>query len=62
MRIRSLKNRIIGEGLFLRAYYHFILAQVFGDVPLILEIQAPDEVLVSRSPKTDVLAQIACGL
>src|SRR5690349_6729320 len=42
-----LKDRIIGEALFLRAYYHFLLAQVFGDVPMILEIQAPDEVFVS---------------
>jgi starch-binding outer membrane protein, SusD/RagB family len=56
---QDLKNRIIGEGLFLRAYYHFILAQVFGDIPLILEIQAPDEVLVSRTPKADVFAQVA---
>ena len=56
---QELKNRIIGEALFLRSYYHFILTQVFGDVPLILEIQAPDEVLVSQSPKAAVLAQIA---
>lgn len=56
---QELKNRIIGEGLFLRSYYHLLLVQVFGDVPMILEIQAPDEVLVSRTPKSDVLAQIA---
>jgi len=56
---QDLKNRIIGEGLFLRSYYHFILTQVFGDVPLILEIQTPDEVNVSRTPKAIVLAQIA---
>lgn len=55
----DLKNRIIGEALFLRAYYHFILAQVFGDIPLILEIQTPEEVLVTRTPKTDVFAQVA---
>jgi len=55
----ELKNRIIGEALFLRAYYHFILVQVFGDVPLILEIQSPDEVLVTRTPKTEVLVQVA---
>ncbi len=55
----TLKNRIIGEGLFLRAWYHFILAQVFGDVPLMTEILAPDEVLVSRTPKADVFAQVA---
>ena len=55
----TLKNRIIGEGLFLRAWYHFVLTQVFGDIPLIIEIQAPDEVLVNRTCKANVLAQIA---
>ncbi len=55
----TLKNRIIGEGLFLRAWYHFVLMQVFGDIPLITAIQAPDEVLVARTPKATVLAQIA---
>ncbi len=56
---QALKDRIIGEALFLRSYYHFILVQVFGDVPLIVEIQAPDEVRVSRTPKNEVLARIA---
>ena len=54
----ALKNRIIGEGLFLRAYYHFLLAQVFGDVPLILKIQPPDEVLVPRTAQTTVFEQV----
>lgn len=56
---QALKDRIIGEALFLRSYYHFILVQVFGDVPLIVEIQAPDEVRVSRTPKNEVLSRIA---
>jgi hypothetical protein len=55
----TLKNRIIGEALFLRAWYHFVLTQIFGDVPLIIEIQAPDEVLVPRTPKTNVWSQVA---
>jgi hypothetical protein len=55
----TLKNRIIGEGLFLRAYYHFILAQVFGDVPLILKIQPPEEVLVHRTCRSKVFEQVA---
>src|SRR5687768_2615734 len=55
----TLKNRIIGEALFLRAWYHFVLTQVFGDIPLIIEIQTPDEVLVQKTPKASVLAQIA---
>jgi starch-binding outer membrane protein, SusD/RagB family len=55
----TLKNRIVGEALFLRGWYHFVLTQVFGDIPLITEIQAPDEVLVPRAPKATVLTQIA---
>lgn len=31
------RDRIKGEGLFLRGYYYFLLVQNFGDVPLILE-------------------------
>lgn len=54
----ALKNRIIGEALFLRAYYHFLLTQVFGDVPLIVEIQPPDEVKVPRDPVATIYAQI----
>ncbi|HEX5111346.1 MAG TPA: RagB/SusD family nutrient uptake outer membrane protein [Saprospiraceae bacterium] len=56
---QAFKDRIIGEALFLRSYYHFILAQVFGDVPLILKIQSPDEVFVSRTPQATVFAQVA---
>ena len=54
----TLKNRIIGEALFLRAYYHFTLAQVFGDIPLILKIQTPEEVLVPKTSKTTVFEQV----
>jgi len=61
---QAFKDRIIGEALFLRSYYHFILAQVFGDVPLILKIQSPDEVFVSRTAQSAVYAQVAsdCAL
>ncbi|SEL49062.1 RagB/SusD family nutrient uptake outer membrane protein [Parapedobacter koreensis] len=31
------KNRLIGEALFLRAFYYFHLVRIFGDVPLITE-------------------------
>lgn len=54
----ALKNRIIGEALFLRAWYHFVLSQVFGDIPLITTIQDPDEVFVARTPKAQVWMQV----
>ena len=54
----ELKNRIIGEATFLRAYYHFTLTQIYGDVPLIIEVQPPDEVYVPRDPVSVVRAQV----
>lgn len=54
----ALKNRIIGEALFLRAYYYFLLTQVYGDVPLITKITPPDELKTPKTPKTQVYAQI----
>jgi hypothetical protein len=61
---QAFKDRVIGEALFLRSHYHFILAQVFGNVPLILNIQPPDEVLVPRTAQATIYAQVAsdCAL
>lgn len=54
-----LKNRILGEAKFLRAYYYFILVRFFGDVPLILEPQSPgDDLRPARTSKDVVYAQI----
>jgi starch-binding outer membrane protein, SusD/RagB family len=48
----TLKNRILGEAKFLRAYYYFVLVRFFGDVPLILEPQTPgDDLRPARTPK-----------
>jgi starch-binding outer membrane protein, SusD/RagB family len=55
----ALKNRILGEAKFLRAYYYFILVRFFGDVPLILVPQTPgDDLRPVRTPKADVYIQI----
>ena len=61
---QAFKDRVIGEALFLRSFYHFELAQIFGDVPLILKIQAPDQVFVTRTAQATVFAQVAsdCAL
>ncbi len=55
---QDLKDRIIGQALFLRAHYHFVLSQVFGPVPLITQIQSPDEVHVPRNSLDEIYAQI----
>ena len=52
------RNRISGEALFLRAYYYFLLTQVFGDVPLFTKVTPPDQLKVPKTPKAEVYAQI----
>lgn len=54
----DLKNRIIGEALFLRAYYYFWLTQVFGEVPLLTKITPPDELKIPKTSKPILYAQI----
>jgi len=54
----ALQERILAEALFLRSFYYFWLTQVFGDVPLILDVLPPDELKVFRSPVDEVLQQI----
>ena len=52
------RNQIIGEALFLRSWYYFLLVQVFGDVPLFTTVAPPDQLKVPRTPKAVVFAQI----
>lgn len=52
------RGQIRGEALFLRSYYYFLLAQVFGDVPLFTKVTPPDQLKVPRTPKAQVYAQI----
>ncbi|MEO7176575.1 MAG: RagB/SusD family nutrient uptake outer membrane protein [Saprospiraceae bacterium] len=53
-----LKNRILGEAHFLRAYYYFQLTQVFGNVPLFIKLTPPEELKVPSTPKAEIYTQI----
>lgn len=54
----EVQDRIIGEAYFLRSFYYFWLTQVFGEVPLILEVLPPDELKVPKASRSDILNQI----
>lgn len=58
------KRKIIkGETLFLRGYYFFLLAQMWGDVPLILNTtRSPDDTQRPRTPLSEVYNQILADL
>jgi len=60
-----LRNRLLGETYFLRAFYYFDLVNNFGDVPLLLKpLESFSEVyaLAVRQPKADVYTQISADL
>ena len=52
------KSRYVAEARFLRAYYHFLLAQAWGDVPLRVEAATspnPNDVQLAATPQEQVL-------
>jgi len=61
----KLKNRLLGESRFLRAFYYFNLVRLYGNVPLLLTDQTKltiPELQVARTPKEQVYAQIITDL
>src|SRR5688500_10773983 len=61
----GLRNRLLGEAYFLRAFYYFDLVNDFGDVPLLLTPLKSFEEAYSvavRVAKADVYAQISLDL
>ncbi|MGC4021754.1 MAG: RagB/SusD family nutrient uptake outer membrane protein [Cyclobacteriaceae bacterium] len=55
----SLKNRILGEAKFLRAYFYFNLVNIYGDIPLkLLPPLSLDLINIPKSKVADVYAQI----
>jgi len=56
------KKQLIGESLFIRAYCHFYLVNLFGAIPVITSTDYKINAKVSRTGVTDVYAQIATDL
>ena len=56
----GLKDRLLAEAKFVRAFSYFELVKMFGDVPLILNYigSTSDNLKIPRSPKAQVYAQI----
>ena len=53
-------GKLYNEARFLRAYYHFLLAQAWGDVPLRTKaVTNHDEVMCAASPQLEVLSWAA---
>ena len=58
----SVKQQLLGEAKFLRAFCYFYLVNLYGDVPLILETDYIQNRVMSRTPKAQVWQQIITDL
>lgn len=57
----TLKARLLGEAYFLRGYFYYNLALLWGNVPLMLETSKPTD-LPSTSNQAEVWAQVELDL
>ncbi|MBE7172848.1 MAG: RagB/SusD family nutrient uptake outer membrane protein [Williamsia sp.] len=58
----SMKAQLAGEALFIRAFCHFYLVNLFGDVPLVTTTNVKQSIVVGRSSKDSVYKQIIADL
>ncbi|MDX1637817.1 MAG: RagB/SusD family nutrient uptake outer membrane protein [Balneolaceae bacterium] len=54
----ELRDRLVAENKFIRAYLYFFLVRAWGDVPLVLEPLEPGEFRQPRTPASEVYSQI----
>jgi len=54
----AIKNQLIGEAKFMRAFFHFYLVNTFGDVPLILNTDVLKNTSLPRTPTAEVYKAI----
>jgi hypothetical protein len=54
----SVKQQLEGEALFMRAFFHFYLVNLYGDVPLVLTSDYRQNIKQSRTPTEEVYQQI----
>jgi hypothetical protein len=58
----TIKQQLLGETIFLRAFFYFYLVNLFGDLPLVLSTSADINTLLPRSAKSEVYKQIIADL
>lgn len=54
----AVKSDVVGQAEFLRAYYYFNLTVVYGDIPLHLKVETPEELQSPALPQAQIYAQI----
>jgi hypothetical protein len=58
----AIKNQLLGEAYFMRAFSYFYLVNLYGDVPIVISTDYTITASLSRSPSTEVYKQITDDL
>jgi starch-binding outer membrane protein, SusD/RagB family len=58
----NIKKQLLGEAMFLRAFFYFYLVNLFGDLPLVLNTDPEVNTLLPRSSISEVYKQIIADL
>ena len=59
---QPVKTSCIGQAKFLRAYYYFILTTCYGNIPLHVKVETPEEAQSPALPQEQIYAQIESDL
>lgn len=54
----ALRSRILGEAKFLRAWYYFMLVNIYGDVPIVLTPLTPAQMQIAQSPVKEIYESV----
>ncbi|OGX91971.1 RagB/SusD family nutrient uptake outer membrane protein [Hymenobacter coccineus] len=54
----TVRQQAVGQAQFLRAYYYFQLAAIYGNVPLRLKVETPEELQSPAVPQAQIYAQV----
>ncbi|WP_140939137.1 RagB/SusD family nutrient uptake outer membrane protein [Sphingobacterium lumbrici] len=58
----AVKQQLLGEALFTRAFSYFYLVNLYGDVPLVISTDYNSNAVLGRTPKAQVWQQIIADL
>jgi tetratricopeptide (TPR) repeat protein len=58
----AVKKQLMAEALFIRAYWHFYLLNIFGDIPLVTSSDYTKNMVLPRAPAAKVYEQIVTDL
>jgi hypothetical protein len=58
----AVKQQLLGEAKFMRAFFYFYLVNLFGDVPLVISTDPTVNTSLARTSKADVYKQIITDL